>query len=464
MLTNLSLHNFKSWKEIKQMWFAPITGLFGPNSSGKTSILQLLLMLKQTVESPDRKQALNLGDERSLVNLGTFRDVILGHDEQLEMEWMLEWSLPDQLEIADPDDAKKVLLSDDSLRFAAKLQSERYGRPTVSYMGYLFDQHIFHMTMKDGQSDTYTISAEILNENGQPEAAPDYKFRRTRGRPWPLPPPVKCYGFPPQISTYYENAEFLSDFELAFQGLFDRVFYLGPLPEHPRREYTWAGGEPPDVGRKGQHAIEAILASNAQERKISRGRGRRKFTVEEYVAWWLKELDLIHSFSVEPVAEGSNLYRVWVRQSPKAAQVLITDVGFGLSQLLAVLTLCYYVPERSILILEQPEIHLHPSVQAGLADVFIDAVEKRNIQILVESHSEHLLRRLQLRIAEGTYKAGDAALYFCDLYRGRSRLTELALDLFGNITNWPEGFFGDPFGETAAMAKAQLERKKAANQ
>ena len=163
---------------------------------------------------------------------------------------------------------------------------------------------------------------------------------------------------------------------------------------------------------------------------------------------------------MEPITADSNLYRVWVRKTPKTARVLITDVGFGVSQILPVLVLCYYVPRGSIIILEQPEIHLHPSVQAGLADVFIDAVKTRKIQILLESHSEHLLRRLQRRVAEEGISNEDAALYFCDISGGISELTSLNLDIFGNITNWPPNFFGDDFGEMAAATRAAMLRKK----
>jgi predicted ATPase len=163
---------------------------------------------------------------------------------------------------------------------------------------------------------------------------------------------------------------------------------------------------------------------------------------------------------VRAIKEGSNLYQVFVQQSPGAAEVLITDVGFGVSQVLPVLVLCYYVPEGSTIILEQPEIHLHPSVQAGLADVFIDAVKRRKIQIILESHSEHLLRRLQRRIAEEQYSPDNAALYFCSTVNGTSQLTPLQIDLYGHISNWPEGFFGDDFGEMAAMSQAVIDRKR----
>jgi predicted ATPase len=180
------------------------------------------------------------------------------------------------------------------------------------------------------------------------------------------------------------------------------------------------------------------------------------------VAQWLQKLGLIHDFRVEPLAEGSQVFQVKVRKSPGSAEVLITDVGFGVSQILPVLVLCFYVPEGSTVILEQPEIHLHPAVQAGLADVLIDAWQKRKVQVLLESHSEHLLRRLQRRVAEEGVPKDDIGLFFCSMGERGSRLTALNLDLFGTITNWPKEFFGDEFGEIAAMSKAAQERQKRA--
>jgi len=173
----------------------------------------------------------------------------------------------------------------------------------------------------------------------------------------------------------------------------------------------------------------------------------------------LRKLDLIYDFRLQPIAENRKDYEVRVRRSPGASEVLITDVGFGVSQILPVLVLCYYAPVGSTIILEQPEIHLHPSVQAGLADVFIEVITTRKLQIIVESHSEHLLRRLQRRIAEEELSNNDAALYFCQLdSEGNSQFISLELDPFGNINNWPEGFFGDEMGELVAMTEAAMKR------
>jgi predicted ATPase len=451
MLTELSLSNFKSWKQITQMRLAPITGLFGSNSSGKTSLLQLLLMLKQTVESPDRAQVLNFGDDRSPTNLGSFHDVVHAHQKPGVMDLSLSWKLPQSLRISDPEARKAILFEGDALGFEAHIAENGAGRLVVDRMSYAFSGQRFTMRRK-GEGEA---KFELQEEGGQ------FRFIRTQGRPWDLPAPIKFYGFPDQVKAYFQNAGFLADLQLALEELFAQVYYLGPLREYPQRQYTWAGAEPADMGRRGERVVDALLAARERGVKISRGRGRDRLSLEAYVAYWLKELGLIHDFSVEAIARESNLYRVWVQKTPTTAKVLVTDVGFGVSQILPVLAICYYVPEGSTILLEQPEIHLHPSVQAGLADVFLDAVRTRHVQIIFESHSEHLLRRLQRRVAEDEANeiAPNAALYFCEIADGASALTHLKLNLFGNIENWPKDFFGDEFSEMAATTKAAMARK-----
>ena len=245
---------------------------------------------------------------------------------------------------------------------------------------------------------------------------------------------------------------------------------MGPLRDYPKREYTWSSEQPTDMGRRGERAIDAILVSDSRGYKISRGKGKKQWSLSQFVAYWLKELELIHSFNIKPLVEGSNYYRVWVQKTPESSEVLLTDVGFGVSQILPVITLCYYVPEGSTMLIEQPEIHLHPKVQAGLADVFIHATKTRNIQIILESHSEHLLKRLQRRTAEFGLNGNEYSinnnninLYFCETLKGSSAITALKLDTFGNILNYPPNFFGDEFGEIAAMTKAKIERQKSSN-
>jgi len=456
MITQLRLQHFKSWRDTGQMRLAPLTALFGSNSSGKTSLLQWLLLLKQTTESADRSQVLNLGDERSLADLGTFQDLLFKHDTRLPLSWDLEWRLAETLSIEDPFQQGTLLFEGDVLGYSARLDwkknGKEMGRPLINHIDFRFSGRQFGMRFNKSTRKDYELYSR------------GFKFIKSQGRKSNLPAPVKCYGFPDQVRASYQNAAFLSDFELAFENLFASLYYLGPLREYPKRQYAWAGSRPGDMGTRGERVVDALLAAREEGGYLQIGKSSARHTLEVRVASWLKELGLVENFEVLPVAKGSKLFQVWVRRTHKSPKVFITDVGFGISQILPVIALCYYVPEGSILILEQPEIHLHPRIQAGLADVFIDAIRTRGIQIILESHSEHLLRRLQRRIAEETFRPDDAALYFCKNESGKSELENLNVDPYGNIENWPADFFGDEFGEIAAMSEAAIRRKRNAAQ
>src|ERR1035437_351191 len=120
----------------------------------------------------------------------------------------------------------------------------------------------------------------------------------------------------------------------------------------------------------------------------------------------------------------------------------------------------FYAEEGSTLLIEEPEMHLHPSAQSELADIIIDAVRNRKLQIIVESHSEQFLRRLQLRIAEGELPASDAALYFCHMENGESKAELLRLTDDGYIKNWPPNFFGDEMADIVGMTEASIGRRR----
>ncbi len=258
---------------------------------------------------------------------------------------------------------------------------------------------------------------------------------------------------------YYRDAAYLKDVEYAFESQFEKLYYLGPLRESPKRQYTWSGERPASVGLKGELAIPAFLAGKGQ--KAYSGLNKSKTNrLDARIAQWLAELNLAASFEVTRLTKGSSLYSVKLQRQEESPEVLISDMGIGVSQVLPVLVLCYYVPAGATIIFEQPELHLHPAVQAGLADVFVDVIKKRKVQILLESHSEHLLRRLQRRLAEEELDQDDLALYFCENCGAESKLTPLKLDMFGGIHNWPKEFFGSMASDVVASYDAGLERKR----
>ncbi len=447
MLNHLKIGNFKAWKEA-DLTLGKVTGFFGPNSAGKSSLLQFLLLLKQTRNATDRGLVLDFGGPGDMVNLGTFKDVVHRQDEQTRISWALDWTLPEKLEINDPTGPRGSLLFEgDRLRTQCEV-GLRQTRLWPHELAYRFAGVDFRLQPEDGSETEFDLADTV-----------EFEFIRNRGRPWRLPHPVKTYRFPDETRIYYQNADFLGDFELAYEKLMDSIYYLGPLREYPRREYHWGGSSPEDVGQRGERTVDAILAATRDGETRSLGHRKRRKSFQEMIAYWLNELGLIRDFRIEEIAEGTNLYRAMVRTSASSVPVALTDVGFGVSQVLPALVLLYYVPEGSTVLLEQPEIHLHPAVQSGLADVMLKVAGTRNVQIILESHSEHLMRRLQRRVAEETTSSGDVKLYFVSTNRGVAQASDLALNEWGEIENWPHQFFGDEMGEIAAITKASLRRK-----
>ena len=446
MLERLRIQNFKSWQDTGDMAFGSLTGFFGTNSSGKSSILQFLLMLKQTVESSDRSQVLNLGEAFSYVELGTLSDALYQKARKRVLSFDFSWQVQN-LRLLAKDNIKNIT-------FKASVQQSENNTELLSFK-YEAGNASFGMKLKKAENDTRQHSFIFQNIGRKNSITGGYRFEK----------PIKFYR-PPSEAYVYSFIDHIIDgpvFELEI--LFLSVFYLGPLREYPSRLYVWAGEKPQSVGNRGERAVAALLSSRNQGPTINMGKGQPRRTVEEHVAHWLKELGLIYSFKVQPIAPGRKEYEVRIQRTAESASVFLTDVGFGVSQILPVLVLLFYVPEGSTVILEQPEIHLHPAVQAGLADVFIDAIKRRKLQIILESHSEHLLQRLQRRMAEKglnpekEFDSTEAQLYFTSIEEGRSKLTSLQLDEYGNISNWPKGFFGDSFAEAAAKTKAEMRRK-----
>lgn len=417
MITELRAQNFKSWQDTGALQFAPLTGFFGANSSGKTSILQALLLLKQTVERPlDWNEPLYFGDEASLVNLGNFGTVIHKHKQDLSLDISVSWKSSTVANI-------NRYIRSYNLNLEALSPSQRYRDRSEEIS---FSTNIARSTVNNFyyETDLYRLNVVDLL---QPE-----RFR--------------CYGL---RGGQTQTVEISSRFKEEFENLFSQIRYLGPLREHPRHRYTWDGDHPKDIGQEGEKAISALLSGRI-----------RNLSIDEQILNWLQRLELIESYNLRPLSDTGKDYEFLVKKYKDGPEIRLTDIGFGVSQVLPVLILCYYAPEGSILILEQPEAHLHPKVQSELADVLIDVVKNRNVQVILESHSEHLLLRLMRRIAEEQISVDDTALYFCQINDGTSEIERLDVDEYGNIRNWPQNFFGDEMGDLVEKTKAEMQRRK----
>ena len=457
MLKSLRIQNFKAWKDTNTINMAPISLFFGANSSGKSSIGQFLMMLKQTVESQDRSTVFYPGGKNSAVQLGSFQEMVYGRDSTESIEFEYRWSLLDPLRLKDPYSGYSF--SGRDMAFQAKVELEENQRapiPIVSNLKYgLLDNNVNSLSIEMKRTPDAKSKYDVV--------APEYGLIRKRGRVWSLGAPVRFYGFPDEVVAYHQNAEFVQEFNLLHEKLFHSLYYLGPLRTKTDRLYSWAGVEPDSVGFSGEQTVAAFLA--AQDRLINLGPKMRYKSFKEIIALKLKEMGLIEEFRIERISDLRQEYEVKLKTKLSKDWVDLPDVGFGISQVLPVLVQCFYAPPGSIILMEQPEIHLHPSAQSALADVMIDVINSRengtdrNIQLVIETHSEHFLRRLQRRIAEKKLLQENVSAYFTKTTSKQPILESLNIDLFGNIRNWPEHFFGDEMGDITEQAKWALKRR-----
>ena len=481
MLKILWFENFKPWRGRRRINLGRITGVFGPNSSGKSSIIQMLLMLKQTVESPDGSLVVNFGGRSSdYVDLGSYVDIVSDHRSEDSISYALNWTQhakPD-LELTLASTLGSISGSRGEQVVVERLHYNNYTRPSENDRGTGWQEAAFVPIIFDGRygkfvgpvaftatrsrSGTYDIevrmqsSAVLKPERESTEYEPVSLHRFPRKALLEVPQhgvdPIRFFRTHSEekrdedkrVLLGYTLTEALTDMEKSAEDLLKGIKYLGPLRDHPRRHYTWTGVTPSTVGLRGELAIPLLLSGEA--------------VTPNAVSGWLQKLGLAESFMLRRIGRGARIWEPVVKHKDSDTEVNLADVGFGVSQVLPVIVSLLAAPPGSLVILEHPEIHLHPRAQSELADLLIEVASAGEIQILVESHSEHLLARIQRRIAESArgdselnLAPEDVRLYFCKQENGKSELEKLKMQPSGVIANWPPDFFGDMLAERMAL-------------
>lgn len=438
MITHIRMKNFKSWKDSGEVQLAPLTGFFGTNSSGKSSLLQMLLLLKQTSSRTSSAEAINLGNERSQVYIRSFRDVI--NTPELPVEFGFSCKLQQPLPVyTSLNEEPPIMLMMDSFTFDTTLR-EYMGKPSVDNFRYRMNQ--------DGILELVWERRELAFGN---------QIDGDGFETVPLKNINNCYGVP--LSLRGKPHRFLHQFSSAFDEVFSDVYFYGINHNIHTPNFRRTGQLPKDSIHWVNYDIKNIILANLREQELNCE--ERQSQIEVQISKWLQEMGFICDILIK--VNGFQHHRnieIHVKNSRNGIKLIPNHVGCGLTELLPLLLLCYSIPNGSTFILEHPGSLLHPMVQSQLADLLIEVVNDRKLQILVESHSEHLLNRLQRRIAEEQINVDQTALYFCRNEKGVSDIERLNVDEFGNISNWPANFFGNEVGDLFAMNDAQRKRRK----
>ncbi|MDE0314782.1 MAG: DUF3696 domain-containing protein [Candidatus Poribacteria bacterium] len=512
MLHALELENFKAFGERARIPFAPITLIFGENSAGKSTILQALYLLKQTLEGRDTGAPLLPRADSGIVDLGSFQEMLFDHDlerrlsirvdTKLDQELGIEFSfkrpspeeevLLDQIGIYDGKSSKclakfqPLALTEKPKEFTRRRFLSNSRSISVSKLAAVkcvwLAEAIEHWIPEfewciDNKEKIRNLLEEKLvdleqHSEGIREGAnsfkDDMKFLLSnfdletyvsRRRDEEMNTVLDIQGFfPVEIMTgkrspwidevrffFHRRADEFIIFDVAQLVMWaasrlgltlEALFPMSPFRKPPERWYIFSGTSPSHVGYQGDLLPDLLL--------------RRPKLVDE-TNEWLKRLEIDYELEVKPVGtDSSDLFAVRLIDTRRKERVSIalSDVGFGVSQLLPFIVQSL-VAEEQIISIEQPEVHVHPRLQADLGDLLAAAIKKENPnQFLVETHSEHLILRLQRLVYEKRIQPEDVSVIYVSRGPEGAKAERLRLDEEGDfIDEWPDGFFPERLRE-----------------
>lgn len=251
----------------------------------------------------------------------------------------------------------------------------------------------------------------------------------------------------------------------------DGIRYIGPLRDAPKPVYQPEALEnTTGVGYRGEHTAavldinkdtyiedilppdkDGIFKSATIENKITR--------LGDSVLSWLRYLEVADNIETSDAGVYGNRLQI----SPKGTDRLhdLTNVGVGVSQVLPIIVSSILAPIGSTLIFEQPELHLHPRVQSRLADFFL-ALSLNGRKVLIETHSEYLVDRIRLRIAQSPQEdlLKKISILFSSKPHASTQLEKVQINKYGAIRNWPEDFFDQSQSDVSRIIKASSQKKK----
>lgn len=247
-----------------------------------------------------------------------------------------------------------------------------------------------------------------------------------------------------------------------------RINYLGPLREEPKSLYPLSNdGSTTEVGLKGentaavyhnnQNNIVSFIAPSVFEDLTEVKLKERSGKLSEAVNLWLNYMGVASNVVTDD--KGKIGHSLQVSNDLNIKQDL-THVGVGVSQVLPILVMSLLAKKGDVIILEQPELHLHPKVQTRLADFFV-AMNAIGKQCIIETHSEYLINRLRFLVAvsKDSTVADDTMIYFVNKENGLSKYKPVTINKYGVIEEWPDGFFDESEKIAAQILRAGMEKK-----
>lgn len=349
MLKSISLQNFKCYKDETKFPLSKMNLFTGLNGKGKSTVLQALLLMKQSMERNDATTELFLVGE--YVDLNSFQEV------------------------------KNKYTTEDEIRISIETNTQNY---------------VYRLTksIKNGQD---TLHIKSVNE------------KEIDGKNY----------FLGGLFPYTQN-EYLEAF-FALENPYKRISYISAARINPENSYQAKSLKP-----TGGHTLKSPLTG---------------FYWVEEVSNHLKD---VFSEDIRVEVTDYDGDPIVVRFYLNGKKYLPTNIGFGYSYILPIIIAGTTAEKGDILIIENPEAHLHPKAQSKLAE-FLAKIASTGVQIFLESHSDHILNALRVAVKKEYLKPEEVNVFFFanEENNPQPKIFMPKIDIDGRIEEWPDGFFDE---------------------
>lgn len=364
MLSRLDLQFFKCFRLLR-LPIAPLTLLSGPNSSGKSSILQALVLLNQTMR--EHEWATRIALNGNGVRMGTVVDVV---DE-------IHGRTGFEIGIEDDDASCRWVFEGERREMSLRVSSVSINGDSV---------------------DAPSVLRHLLPDNGEERCT--RLAARIRGL------------------TYITAERVGPKTAYALEDPYD-ADVVGPRGEHTASVLHWHRDEP---------VLEALTLPSVVPKLMQQVEAQMSRIFPGF------EIDLQHLPQTNAVTLGLRTSRETEFHRP-------LHTGFGMTQILPVIVSAFSATKGSIMLVENPEVHLHPAGQALMGEFLAD-VACAGVQVIVETHSDHILNGVRRAVKSGHLVPEDVAIhFFTPRFDDEAQVHSPMIDSDGNIDVWPDGFF-----------------------
>lgn len=406
----ISIDNFKSIAHTDSVDISQLTVLAGVNSSGKSSLIQGLLLLKQTLNSSSNKY---LCLEGPYIYANSIIDLIF-NKKVGEMRLALELTAEE--------------IKDMEINFYRHDASIQVVKVDVTFKVQTDKCHVSNFIIRIPYNDGYEERFQLKR---RPKIG-DYELTWNGKTEKKLI--LDDYSFVNFFPIYAKKDNKIQDFPLvkmtrsSLRQVLEKVVYIAPQRVSPVLARTYQSDVEtrfvePD-GQNTRFILDNIAGKNSEISIVKK--------------WLCEEFKLAKDINI--IKENGKRYRVEVTTN-QGIKVDLMHMGFGLSQILPIITQGCISAPHSLLIVEDPDVHMHPSIQAAMADFFIYLSSKKNVSVLIETHSDHFITRLRRRIAENQICPEQIHLIFVINESGTSVYRTIPLSPKGR----PEGFMPPGF-------------------